>query len=358
MNDEAVLKFPQVATTIVEHRSVVPVATHMPHRNSTVTRDVVVHRLPVHVRDAFKAARQHLADLLAALHHSAVAFIAEMFGGVQTLKVAHAEAGAIRHFRMLNERARKAQLKENLFVQTLDTFNRNTANITAGIILLLAAQALRANTFTVGDFTLFVAYLGPISMVPRWFGLIMMRYRQSEVSLERMNELLPTAPHDQLMKDEPLYLSGSIPDVPQTIKTHADRLRALEVAGLTYIHPTAGRGIRDVNFRVARGSFTVITGRIGSGKTTLLRALLGLLDKNAGEIYWNDERVDDPSTYFLPPRVAYTGGMAMGLMMVLTGCALWFKHQLPWLVTLLGGARGATMMPTRGSTERAKCFAR
>jgi ATP-binding cassette subfamily B protein len=61
-----------------------------------------------------------------------------------------------------------------------------------------------------------------------------------------------------------------------------------------------------VEFALPRGSFTVITGRIGSGKTTLLRALLGLLPKDAGEIYWNGERVADPASFFVPPRSAYT----------------------------------------------------
>ncbi|TMC54540.1 MAG: ABC transporter ATP-binding protein [Chloroflexi bacterium] len=249
---------------------------------------------------------KHYRELSREAVSAVVAFVAEMFGGVQSLKVAHAEAGAIAHFRVLNERARRTQLRENLFVQVLDSFNRNTASIAMGVILLVAAQALRANSFTVGDFTLFVTYLGPISMVPRWFGLILMRYRQSEVSVERMNELVPGAPRDQLVKNTPLHLSGPLPAVPQTLKTHADRLRALEVAGLTYIHPASGRGISDVNLRVPRGSFTVITGRIGSGKTTLLRTLLGLLDKDDGAIYWNDLRVGDASSFLVPPRVAYT----------------------------------------------------
>ncbi|MCA1554582.1 MAG: ABC transporter ATP-binding protein/permease, partial [Chloroflexi bacterium] len=142
----------------------------------------VVNLLTLHIKHYRQLSREAVSAV--------VAFIAEMFGGVQTLKVNDAERGAIGHFRALNERARKAQLKENLFVQTLDTFNRNTANVTMGIILLLAAQALRANTFTVGDFTLFVSYLGPMAMVPRWFGMLLMRYRQAEVSVERMNELI------------------------------------------------------------------------------------------------------------------------------------------------------------------------
>jgi ATP-binding cassette subfamily B protein len=75
---------------------------------------------------------------------------------------------------------------------------------------------------------------------------------------------------------------------------------------LTYKYPDTGRGIEDINLRLKRGSFTVLTGRVGSGKTTLLRVLLGLLPKDAGEIRWNGEIVEDPATFFVPPRSAYT----------------------------------------------------
>jgi ABC-type transport system involved in cytochrome bd biosynthesis fused ATPase/permease subunit len=51
----------------------------------------------------------------------------------------------------------------------------------------------------------------------------------------------------------------------------------LEASGLTYHYPESGQGITGVNLRLARGSLTVITGRIGAGKTMLLRVLLGLL---------------------------------------------------------------------------------
>src|SRR6202022_2638351 len=71
-------------------------------------------------------------------------------------------------------------------------------------------------------------------------------------------------------------------------------------------YPDSARGVVDIDLRLRRGSFTVITGRIGSGKTTLLRALLGLLPKDAGEIYWNDSPVTDPASFFVPPRSAYT----------------------------------------------------
>jgi ABC-type multidrug transport system fused ATPase/permease subunit len=60
-----------------------------------------------------------------------------------------------------------------------------------------------------------------------------------------------------------------------------------------------------VTLTVARGSFTVITGRIGAGKTTLLQSMLGLLPAT-GTIKWNGQVVQDPAAFLVPPRTAYT----------------------------------------------------
>jgi ATP-binding cassette subfamily B protein len=51
---------------------------------------------------------------------------------------------------------------------------------------------------------------------------------------------------------------------------------------------------------------TVVTGRIGSGKTTLLEGLLGLRSLQGGTLRWKGEVVKDPSSFFCPPRIAYT----------------------------------------------------
>jgi len=56
-----------------------------------------------------------------------------------------------------------------------------------------------------------------------------------------------------------------------------------------------------VDFSLARGSFTVITGRVGAGKTTLLRALLGLLPQDTGEVRWNGRLVEDRAAFFARP---------------------------------------------------------
>lgn len=74
----------------------------------------------------------------------------------------------------------------------------------------------------------------------------------------------------------------------------------------TYRHPTSGRGIEHASVSLRRGTLTVVTGRVGAGKTTLLQSLLGLFSAESGRILRNGVPIDDPASFFVPPRSAYT----------------------------------------------------
>lgn len=235
--------------------------------------------------------------------------IGEMFGAVQAVKVAAAEDGVLAQFDRLNDKRRKASLLDRVFSEILESLYRNTANLSTGMILLLAGQAMQRGAFTVGDFALFVYYLGNMSELTTFFGMLVARYRQLGVSVEPTQvvaRLMEGAPPEALVEFSPVYMDGRWPDVICPAKTEADRLRRLDVVNLTYHYPGAENGVTGVAVHLERGSFTVITGRIGSGKTTLLRTLLGLLPRESGEIRWNGERVDDAAAFFVPPRSAYT----------------------------------------------------
>jgi ATP-binding cassette subfamily B protein len=233
-------------------------------------------------------------------------FIGELFGGVQAIKVASAERHALGYFADLSEKRRRAALLDSLLTQGLDSFNMNTVSIATGLILILAAQQMQTGSFTVGDFALFVSYLGGVAAAPRWVGRMVARFKQTGVSVDRMQQMVEGAPYGSLVKHGSVYIHEEAPPVPYHAKTAADELRELRVSDLTYKYPESGKGIEDVTFSVRRGSFTVITGRIGSGKTTLLKVLLGVLPRDRGTITWNGQEIDDPSAFLVPPRSAYT----------------------------------------------------
>jgi ATP-binding cassette subfamily B protein len=233
-------------------------------------------------------------------------FIGEMFGAVQAIKVAGAEAGVLQRFAELNEGRRTAGLQDRIFDEALRNIFLGTINLGTSVVLLSAGAAMQQGSFTVGDFALFVAYLGSVTVWITDIGRALTGYRQSTVSVTRMQELMQNAPPAQLVAHGPVYLRGDLPNIPPLLKAAADQLHTLHVEGLSYQYPETGRGIRNISLEIKRGSFTVITGRIGSGKTTLLCALLGLLPPDAGVVRWNGTVIDDPGAFFVPPRCAYT----------------------------------------------------
>jgi ATP-binding cassette, subfamily B, bacterial len=233
-------------------------------------------------------------------------FLGEIFGAVLAVKVGGAERRVTDHFERLNEGRRKATVNDLLFTEILTSVSFNAGSLGTGLLLLVAAESMRTGSFTVGDFALFVSYLGWLTQVTGMFGRFLAMYRQTTVSLDRLQVLLQGALPESLVAHHPLYLRGPVPNMPPVAKTEDDRLHSLIVRGLTYHYPDSGRGIDEVDLSLPRGSFTVITGRIGSGKTTLLRTLLGLLPAESGDIEWNGVVVPDPAAHFVPPRSAYT----------------------------------------------------
>lgn len=233
-------------------------------------------------------------------------FIGELFGAVQAVKVASAEASVVAELRRLNRERKRAAVKDGVFSEAMDSFNQNTVQIATGLLLLLIAGSLRTGSFSVGDVALFVSYLGWITNFPRFGSRALTRHKQAGVSFERIMRLLGDAPPEAMVQAGPVYLTGPLPAVPVHERRVADRLVLLEARDLSYRYPRSGRGIEGIALSLTRGSFTVVTGRVGAGKSTLLKVLLGLLPRDRGEIRWNDLLVADPAHFLVPPRAAYT----------------------------------------------------
>lgn len=245
-----------------------------------------------------RASRQAAGDV--------TGFIGELFGAVQAVKVATAEKNVIAHFHRINDTRRTLTVREKLFDEVLGSIYRNTSTLSTGVILVLVGQSMRAGTFTLGDFSLFVYLLQSMGDLTTFAGMLAARYKQLDVSVQRMYRLMENAPLDALIQHSPVDLQGPLPDVHYAVKAPSDRLQELSAADLTFHYPGSASGIEGINLTLRRGTLTVITGRIGSGKTTLLRALLGLLPLEAGEVRWNGRLITSPGDFLVPPRCAYT----------------------------------------------------
>ena len=233
-------------------------------------------------------------------------FIGEFFGAVQAVKVAAAEKNVIGHFHGLNDERRKLTVREKLFDDVLGSIYRNTSTFGTGVILILVGQSMRAGTFTLGDFSLFVYLLQSMGDLTTFAGMLAARYKQLDVSVQRMYRLMENAPLNALIEHSKVDLEGNLPEVIYSTKNAADRLDELVATKLTFHYPNSTNGIEGIDLTLKRGTVTVITGRIGSGKTTLVRALLGLLPLESGEMRWNGSLICSPGDFLVPPRCSYT----------------------------------------------------
>ncbi|MFI6183367.1 ABC transporter ATP-binding protein [Nonomuraea sp. NPDC051191] len=230
------------------------------------------------------------------------AFVGELFGGVLAIKTAGAERAALDRLRTLNARRRDAAVRSRLATDLMEAATGTTVELGVGVVLLLAAGAMRRGEFTVGDLALFTSYVGWLTALPRTIGSVLYRLPRAEVSAERLTALL--APHQDaadLTRDRTLHLRHTPPPPPAETPPVGE---VLEARGLTVRHP-GGRGVHGVDLTLPRGTFTVVTGAVGAGKTTLVRALLGLLPLDAGTITWNGRPVPDPGSFLVPGRAAY-----------------------------------------------------
>jgi ABC-type multidrug transport system fused ATPase/permease subunit len=249
----------------------------------------------VAVTDRLSARLQQLRAATREAAAGVAGFIADTFASVETLRLAGAEARVVAHLDGLNEARSRAAVRDQLFGQLLDGLRGNAASFGVGVALLLAADAMRCGTFTVGDFTLFAGYIPLAVGGPRWIGFLLARRRLADVSIGRLEGLMDGAGL--------LALTAEPRGLPELAA--AEPLQRLSVRGLSYAHPGTDRGIRDIDFELDRRAFVVITGEVGAGKTTLLRCLAGLLAADAGVICWNGFPVDEPHAFMTPPRAAF-----------------------------------------------------
>lgn len=258
---------------------------------------VVVSRTGTRVRRYRRAARESTEAI--------TGFLGETFGSVQSVKVAGAEGTMLEHFTELNETRRTMMVRDRTFTAVLEATFENTVNIGTGLILVLAAASLGTPTgLTIGEFSLFVFLLKMVTDSAYFLGLFIARLKQAGVSIERIVSLMRGASWEHVVADVHLDDAVASPMVHDPVPDPDAPL--LEVRGLGFRYPESGTGVEDVDLAIGTGEFVVLTGKIGAGKTTLLRAILGMVDADAGSIRWRGAEVTDPATYMVPPRTAYT----------------------------------------------------
>ena len=67
----------------------------------------------------------------------------------------------------------------------------------------------------------------------------------------------------------------------------------LEIKNLSFSYDGSNKVIDDISFSVEKGTFVSVLGHNGSGKSTLAKLIVGLLEKESGQVFFNDVEIDD-----------------------------------------------------------------
>ncbi len=192
----------------------------------------------------------------------------------ETVKYFGNEAHESRRFDDALARYEKAAVKSQI---TLNMLNFGQAAIIAAglaLIMLMAADGVRAGTMTVGKFVLVNTYLMQLYQPLNFLGFVYREIKQGMVDMEQLFRLL--GQHEEVAdKPDALMLPAHLSERP-----------AGEVV-FDNVHFGYGPDreiLKGVSFRVPAGKSLAIVGPTGAGKSTINRLLFRFYDVTGGRI--------------------------------------------------------------------------
>ncbi len=165
----------------------------------------------------------------------------------------------------------KLELKKVRYLRSLSFLQGTAVNLLRTSILFLMLYLIFTQRITVGQFFSLFIYsffiFGPLQEL----GNIINIYRETEASLNNLQEILRLPPE---LKPVNAAVLGN--------------LESLGFEQVSFQHRTANRpAVSDVTFRLSRGETVAFVGPSGAGKTTLVKLLVGLYRPESGVIRYN-----------------------------------------------------------------------
>lgn len=187
---------------------------------------------------------------------------------VKTLGLAQQE---VKRLNSTTDKILKLELKKVRYIRSLSFLQGTAVNLLRTSILFLMLYLIFTQRITVGQFFSLFIYsffiFGPLQEL----GNIINIFRETEASLNMLQEILQIAPEPK--PAEPVALGN---------------LESLEFRRVSFQHRTANRpAVRDVSFQIERGDTVAFVGPSGAGKTTLVKLLVGLYSPQDGSIRYN-----------------------------------------------------------------------
>jgi ATP-binding cassette subfamily B protein len=146
------------------------------------------------------------------------------------------------------------------------------------VLMLLAAEGVVAQSFTLGDLVLVNGLLIQLYIPLNVLGMVYRNIKQSLIDMDRMFRLLSV---NLEVQDKPG--APDLPTGPATVAFH----------DVDFFYERARQILHGVSFTIAAGERVAVVGHSGSGKSTLARLLYRFYDVSKGAITINGVDIRD-----------------------------------------------------------------
>ncbi len=196
--------------------------------------------------------------------------IQEAVTGIRAVKIFGREDDELERFRTESEDSLKASVDSSLIEAKFSILLGIAGGVGTAIVLYFAALQVLSGALSVGELTVFIAYLG-LFLSPLWaLSRQANQIGQSLVSGERIIDLLNAEP--------------SVKDLPGARPAPAlEGCVAFEDVHFAY-EDEAGEILKSMDFEVEAGSRVALVGLSGAGKTTVTSLIARLYDPQRGMV--------------------------------------------------------------------------
>ncbi|HPU14321.1 MAG TPA: ABC transporter ATP-binding protein [Aeromicrobium sp.] len=203
----------------------------------------------------------------------------EQITGVRVVRAFVREESEAERFAEANELNRQVAVGAGRLMALFFPLLMGIMNLSIVLVLWWGAMRIGSGDLQIGQLTAFQQYLIQTLMAVMMGTFMFMLWPRSEVSAERITEVLDTEPVIEMFPDVPAVelVTGNV-----------------EVKEASFSYPGAEQSVVSGVSLVARpGETTAIVGSTGSGKTTVLGLVTRLFDVTAGQVLIDGQDVRD-----------------------------------------------------------------
>ncbi len=113
-------------------------------------------------------------------------YVETVLGNMEYFKMANCQNRIYRDFHERCRRRSACEVRDRVMDRAIGSLSENSANLTLGVVLLIAIPLFRTGLFTVGEFVMFEYYYAFLASLPDAVGALIKRRRQTNVSVDRL----------------------------------------------------------------------------------------------------------------------------------------------------------------------------